>query len=156
MPSGQTHLVIEMLLLCGLAALGAVAAASGRLPSREVAAFLGAYLGSSLLLSPDLDLARSDVSRRWGPLRIVWMPYACLFRHRRMSHRPLLGPLSRIAYLAVVAAAIGAVVQLAIGRPLRIARIEGQVLTAVALGVYAPNLLHILLDRTHSWWRRCR
>ncbi len=64
---------------------------------------LGILLGS-IWLSPDLDMARTLPMRRWGPLRVLWWPYAGLFAHRGVSHHFLLGPLSRVAYasLAVV------------------------------------------------------
>ena len=70
---------------------------------------LGFLLGG-LLLSPDLD-TRSNPTRRWGPLRLLWWPYRRCLRHRSLlSHSPLLGPAGRLAYLAggtlVVAAAL--------------------------------------------------
>ena len=46
------------------------------------------YLFSALLLSPDLDLARSDPHNRWGYPRVCWTPYAKLFRHHGLSHNP--------------------------------------------------------------------
>ena len=61
--------------------------------------FSATYLFSALLLSPDLDSARSDPYNRWGYLRVCWTPYAKLFRHHGLSHNPLVGPLSRLLYL---------------------------------------------------------
>ncbi len=37
----------------------------------------------------------------WGPLRVIWGPYAALHTHRGRSHNSLFGPLSRLLYLAL-------------------------------------------------------
>ena len=47
------------------------------------------YLFSALLLSPDLDLARSDPHNRWGYPRVCWTPYAKLFRNPGSRTTPL-------------------------------------------------------------------
>jgi uncharacterized metal-binding protein len=61
-----------------------------------------AFLVGGLLLSPDLD-TRSNPTRRWGPLRLLWWPYRRLLRHRSLlSHSPLLGTCGRLAYLAAL------------------------------------------------------
>jgi uncharacterized metal-binding protein len=60
---------------------------------------LGFLLGG-LLLSPDLD-TRSNPTRRWGPLRLLWWPYRRCLSHRSLvSHCPLLGTAGRLTYLA--------------------------------------------------------
>lgn len=52
-------------------------------------------------LSPDLDI-RSHPFQRWGPLRIIWIPYQKLIRHRSTwSHGPLIGTTLRVLYLAI-------------------------------------------------------
>ncbi|UCF10027.1 MAG: DUF2227 family putative metal-binding protein [Candidatus Bipolaricaulota bacterium] len=134
-------------MLGSLSAAAAVAASRGGLSPGLAAAFLGAFLFATLLLSPDLDLARSDAARRWGIARILWLPYAKLFRHRRVSHRPVLGPLTRIVYFAVLVLAGFVAVRAAGGRPMTIRRPGWTIVGAAVLGLYAPNLLHILLDR---------
>ncbi len=58
-----------------------------------------AFLIGGLWLSPDLD-TRSNPSRRWGPLRLLWWPYRRLLRHRSLfSHSPFLGSAGRLLYL---------------------------------------------------------
>ena len=58
-----------------------------------------AFLVGGLWLSPDLD-TRSNPTRRWGPLRLLWWPYRRLLRHRSLlSHSPLLGTAGRLLYL---------------------------------------------------------
>lgn len=64
-----------------------------------IACFIGGYL-----LSPDLDI-RSRPFQRWGPLRVIWIPYQKLVRHRSpWSHAPVLGTTTRVCYLAAVLA----------------------------------------------------
>ena len=65
-----------------------------------------AFLIGGLWLSPDLD-TRSNPSRRWGPLRLLWWPYRNLLRHRSLlSHSPLLGSAGRLLYLAALIAGL--------------------------------------------------
>ena len=99
MPSGRTHLKIEMIgLLIGTIAV-AVLVVEGRIDAWFGGIFLSAYLFSSFFLSPDLDLHNSRATRRWGIARALWLPYSWVFRHRAVSHHLLFGPLTRIAYL---------------------------------------------------------
>ena len=111
--------------------------------------FLVSYLFSMFLLSPDLDLARSRAFRRWGILRFLWLPYARIFRHRGMSHRLILGPASRVVYLTAIAGAIGLVLSL-LGVRLAPEIPSWRILLAIGIGLYLPNLTHILTDRIDS------
>ena len=54
--------------------------------------------------SPDLDMKQRTVcAQRWERfnLRWLWRPYAKIFKHRGISHFPVLGTLSRLAYFGV-------------------------------------------------------
>jgi len=156
MPSGKAHLRIEAALLVVWTAGAVLCVRRGWLGRAEVAGFVTAYLFSMLLLSPDLDLAESDSYRRWGPLRWVWAPYAAAFRHRRVSHHPLFGPITRIAYVGILALLgleiYGAVAHRAVPQ---IVLPTGLVL-AVLIGLYLPNLTHIVSDGLQSVWIRFR
>jgi uncharacterized metal-binding protein len=62
----------------------------------------GAFLIGGLWLSPDLD-TRSNATRRWGPLRLLWWPYRRLLPHRSiLSHSPVLGTAGRLLYMGVL------------------------------------------------------
>lgn len=65
--------------------------------------FTAGYLVGTFWLTPDLDLATSRPTRRWGVLRLLWLPYTWLFSHRGLSHHPFLGALTRVLYLAALA-----------------------------------------------------
>jgi uncharacterized metal-binding protein len=61
-----------------------------------------AFLIGGLWLSPDLD-TRSNATRRWGPLRLLWWPYRRSLPHRSIfSHSPVLGTAGRLFYLGLL------------------------------------------------------
>ncbi|MCX6095230.1 MAG: DUF2227 family putative metal-binding protein [Candidatus Bipolaricaulota bacterium] len=154
MPSGRTHLAIETAVFVPCAAAGAYLWHIQALGWPEVATFSSSYLLSSLFLSPDLDLRRSGPSRRWGIARVLWLPYSGLFRHRRLSHHVLLGPLTRIVYLGILTALAAGAAYLLGGVPLSLSAPRVPLLIAGLVGVYLPNQLHALVDRFGSRWSR--
>lgn len=154
MPSGKVHLRIEIGLLAAGAAASAPLWCAGALPWPETVAFIGSYLFSSLFLSPDLDLYSSRPSRRWGIARVLWLPYSGLFRHRRLSHHVLVGPLTRILYLGAVALLAVLATGLLTKEPLRLSAPTLPLLVAVLSGLYLPNQIHTLVDRLSSLWGR--
>jgi uncharacterized metal-binding protein len=117
MPDSQTHDVLTVATGAAFAApvfwlAGRMGLAGGEALTVG-AAFLTAHLASGMLLSPDLDFDKSDlwgrsrgrawsnrVLRRWGPIGIIWYPYARLLPHRSwISHGYVIGGIIRLAYL---------------------------------------------------------
>ncbi len=107
---GVTHEAVEAAVLGGVMLVAAaVNVATGGwllevvgLPTAT--AFVAGFLAGSLLLSPDLDMASYQsvlAKRRWGVLRGLWIPYGLLFKHRGVSHSYVIGPASRLGYLAL-------------------------------------------------------
>ncbi|MGD9676401.1 MAG: DUF2227 family putative metal-binding protein [Candidatus Bipolaricaulia bacterium] len=156
MPSGKAHLRIELLLLVVWAALAGYAVWRRWIPWSAAATFAGAYVASMVFLSPDLDLAGSRAFQRWGPLRALWWPYAALFRHRRLSHHGLFGPLTRVGYVLVWVAGVAIAVGWIGHRDLRLRVPDVATFVAVAVGLYLPNLLHIAADALQTAARRRR
>ena len=128
------------------------------------AAGLGFLLGG-LWLSPDLD-TRSNPTRRWGPLRLLWWPYRYLLPHRSLlSHGPLLGSVGRLVYLALLALALSGLLA-PLGGPPPAALISaasglwhGQrpLLLAALVGLEASAWLHLIQDGDPMpRWRRRR
>ncbi len=95
MPSGRVHETVNLLVLPPT--LYWLPETLTKVP------FAAGYLVGTFWLTPDLDLTTSRPARRWGLLRFLWLPYAWLFRHRGLSHRPLLGAFTRVLYLAALA-----------------------------------------------------
>lgn len=113
-----------------------------------------AFLVGGLWLSPDLD-TRSNPTRRWGPLRLLWWPYRRLLRHRSLlSHSPLLGTAGRLLYLlalllglALVAAPLGAPSPQALLSWLQALWSQQRGLSLALLsGLEASSWLHLLQD----------
>ena len=149
MPSGTTHRRVE------LAALPLVVGGwiyADRFSPVEIGLFAGAYLFASLLLSPDLDLRVNSARKRWGPLGFIWAPYARVFKHRGASHSLVVGPVTRLAYLALVFGLV-AVGLSYVGLTLPATAPEWltpRTIGIAIVGLYTPNVLHVLLDRVVS------
>jgi uncharacterized metal-binding protein len=161
MPSGKTHLRIELFVLPLCVAL-LFAAQHYQLIAvswEETAIFAGAYLFSSLMLSPDLDLRHNRSRRRWGPLGFLWIPYTKIFKHRGVSHSLIFGTLTRLGYLGLLALLI------ALGLSyfnvwaipfdaLRTFSIDLKLFSLLIAGLWLPNIIHTLTDHVHSVLRR--
>jgi uncharacterized metal-binding protein len=103
MPSGHAHDAITILL----AAPAAVAtyALTRDLPTAAIVAV--AFIFAGVMFGPDLDTKSKQYSR-WGPLRLIWIPYRTIFRHRsRWSHGLIFGTLLRVIYFLGVVTLIG-------------------------------------------------
>lgn len=142
MPSGETHLKLELILLPGF-----LVAFYLLNPNLESLILFGlAYLFSSLLLSPDLDLKVNKSRRRWGPLRFIWFPYTKIFKHRGLSHSLLFGSLTRLAYLAVIIALLLFGLS-SLGVSIPKLSLDKESLIVIAIGLCLPNAVHVLVDR---------
>ena len=156
MPSGKSHLKIESIVLVLWIGLSALFVLREWIMIPQALLFLGSYLFSMFWMSPDLDLSKSAAFYRWGALRWVWSPYAWIFRHRQTSHHPLFGPLSRILYVGILVLAAMFVYWAVTGNPRPRLQLSIQVIVPVCVGLYLPNLEHILADRIWTSHRRKR
>jgi uncharacterized metal-binding protein len=112
------------------------------------------FLLGGLLLSPDLD-TRSNPTRRWGPLRLLWWPYRRCLAHRSvLSHSPLLGTAGRLLYLAAATLLLSAALA-PLGAPSPGALLEAAtqlwseqkpLLVAALVGLEASSWLHLIQD----------
>lgn len=97
MPSGRTHDQITLGMLPGIAIVALVLSRSASL----TLSLSGAFLFSGLMFGPDLDIY-SVQYKRWGWLRVIWLPYRKVLRHRSwLSHGPIIGTILRLIYLGV-------------------------------------------------------
>ena len=174
MASGRTHETINLVALGGLALGSAWLRSAGNgpaldavLPPQGRVAFAVAYLVGTFLVTPDLDLAARSVQAKsnWGVFGLLWVPYGWLFKHRGLSHSWLVGPATRLAYLALLALALGWTARAlapAFGYDFTLeARLERHgrwlALGAVA-GYYLSQWLHLLADgqifKKSRWGRK--
>lgn len=152
-PNGRVHNLINIAAYSVLAA-GVLIATRRHLLTVTPAQALNFTLGfaaGTFLLSPDLDLAegRVDSKRRWGVLGVLWVPYGLLFRHRGLSHTWLLGPLTRLVYLGLLAALLAGLVRFAwpaAPLPTVPEPVSLKVLLPLLTGYYLSQWLHLIAD----------
>ncbi len=158
MPSGKTHRRIDLVML--LVIVGAavyfwapLAAFWGRDNLAEYGAiFVIAYLFGTFLLSPDMDLHTSDPMKNWGVLQLVWRPYAALFKHRGLSHTPIIGTLTRVVYILLVAYGMFAAANMLfdMGWKMSLRDVTTRHLHIISwgfCGLFLPDFFHIIADR---------
>jgi uncharacterized metal-binding protein len=100
MPCYRTHVRFNLCLALSLVCLGLIH--YGQSPS-NITSFALAFSYSTLFLHPDLDLAReTKLFSLKGLLALPFWPYSLLFHHRGISHWPIIGTLTRLAYAATI------------------------------------------------------
>jgi uncharacterized metal-binding protein len=149
MPGDRVHTSVGLLLLPILA----YAVLKVGLPATV---FIATYIFSLLWLSPDIDLENSKSMKRWGILRFIWLPYAKLFRHRGISHNIVLGPLTRLIYLLIIAGFVYSLFRM-LGFEI-VVGVAGvttkENVLAFLAGFWLPDVLHVFLDRIDEFLKR--
>lgn len=98
MPAYRTHVTLNLFLglPLGLAALKYTVLST----PTDVLTFAGAFIYGTFFLHPDVDLARNiRLFSLKGLLTLPFRPYSYLFRHRGISHMPIIGTLTRVLWL---------------------------------------------------------
>ncbi|WP_415788576.1 metal-binding protein, partial [Deinococcus saxicola] len=152
-PSGRVHNLIN---IAAYSVLSAVALALSRqdlliITPVQALNFTVAFAAGTFLLSPDLDLADGhvDSKRHWGWLGFLWVPYGKLFRHRGLSHSWVIGPLTRLAYLALLITLIVGVLRYAVPTltlPTIPQPISLKFILPLVLGYFLSQWLHLIAD----------
>ncbi len=152
MPNGTIHnrSIVALAVVLPVATL-----AGGLLPAgRALALSAGCLAG--LLISPDLDIDRGNISykiirRSMGCLpgilwKLFWLPYARLIPHRSwMSHGLVIGTLLRLAYLLCVPAVLWGMTSMVLPLP-ALSAPHWTWLPFAILGLIAADALHSILD----------
>lgn len=162
MPSGRTHEAVNLAFFGGLALGYTYARAQGLLGGLEsfltrptLTLFSLSYFVGTFLVTPDLDLAENSVRSKsnWGLLGLLWIPYGAMFSHRGLSHTWLVGPLTRLVYMVMVALALSWLVSAAapllgyeVSVRARLLKAWPQLGVAALLGYYLSQWLHLLAD----------
>ncbi|NCJ05216.1 metal-binding protein [Synechococcales cyanobacterium C] len=95
MPAGHIHdrITLGSLPIVGGASLALTQSAS------QTLGLCTAFLFSGLMFGPDLDIYSRQFCR-WGPARVMWIPYQRLLKHRSWcSHGPFVGTALRLLYV---------------------------------------------------------
>jgi uncharacterized metal-binding protein len=165
-PSGRVHNLINIAAYSVLAAGVLVASRTGVLTVTPVQTlnFTLGFAAGTFLLSPDLDLAegRVDSKRHWGLLGVLWVPYGLIFSHRGLSHTWVVGPLTRLAYVAVICALLVGLFRTLfpdVALPRVPEPVSLKFVVPVLLGYYLSQWLHLIADGVrpdHGMRRRMR
>lgn len=144
MMRGDAHDRVHGIGLGVMSACLAGAVVGGGLSVAEAAALWCGY-AAGRALTPDLDLARSRAQRALRvllPLRILGLAYARVFKHRGISHWPVVGTLTRVLWFATPFLALA----LLLGAELHVSSDALRILTLGFMGLSAADLLHIATD----------
>ena len=139
MPTYRTHVKVNFLLALPLSLL-----AAKWLGGKDMLFFSGAFLYGTLFLHPDLDIARKvGLFSLRGLLSLPFWPYSFFFRHRGISHLPLVGTATRVLWLFGVIAA--AAFLLGYTMPI----LDQPFLVPILFGFGLADLSHEILDQIH-------
>lgn len=158
MPSGDVHTAVNLGALAVLSAAGVLLS----VPRDALIAFGGGVLVSTLLITPDLDLAghvRVRARRNWGIWGELWRPLSLFVRHRGVTHTFVRGPLLLLGYAALVMGVIlGLLFWLMQSSPLAPetlalpwTQLPRQSVIAVLGGYLIGYWLHVWLDGYRPW-----
>ncbi len=167
MPSGHQHETINVVSFVALGSGYAFTRSQGFLDTLPLftsmsllTSFSVSYTLGTFLVTPDLDLAENRVraKRNWGLLGWLWVPYGKLFSHRGRSHTWLVGPFTRLAYLAILAVfalTCTALIAFALGRGLRLrtqlSRYWFEISLGIICGYYLSQWVHLIADGVFPW-----
>lgn len=127
MSSGKVHtqrnlfsLYLIIIVFAARVLFGFFLNTNGNIDYNIIVVFSLGFLISTYALSPDLDLGHNQNLVYWGFLKKLWIPYAKFMKHRgisitdprKWSHTPILGTLSRIVYLVLIAIIIELIITL--------------------------------------------
>lgn len=70
---------------------------------KELALFTGAFAYATLWMSPDSDVAyQVKLFSFRGLMTLPFRPYAYLFKHRGLSHKPVIGTATRLLWVLLL------------------------------------------------------
>jgi uncharacterized metal-binding protein len=152
LPSGKVHNVINASSYAVLAGITSYLHYGQGFPIdlNEALRFSTAFWAGTLLLSPDLDLAEQNVSSKkaWGLFGFLWYPYGVLFSHRGLSHTWVIGPLTRLVYLALLLTPVALLISWFMPKLIQWKQLYtplDQWLSAL-VGYYLSQWLHLIAD----------
>ncbi len=138
MPGYNAHRIFNYVIFAAIAALAWYESIN---PKQLLALSVGFYIGTDFL-TPDLD-TESTAIKRFGRLKILFLPYKWTFTHRKSSHNIIYGAVVRILYITLIMLVLYYVLFKSFP--------SGTVFFSVyillfLIGIIIANALHVLLD----------
>jgi len=138
MPGYNTHRIFNYAILIAIAALAWYESIN---PKQLLALSVGFYIGTDFL-TPDLD-TESTAIKRWGKLKILFLPYKWTFTHRKSSHNIIYGAVVRILYISIIMLVLYYVLFKSF--PSETVFFSAYIILFL-IGIIIANALHVLLD----------
>ncbi len=140
MPGYNAHRIFNYSLFIATAALLYVL----KVPviNLKLLVFIAGFYAGTDFVTPDLD-TESTAIKRWGRLKILWLPYKWTFKHGQSSHNIVYGAVVRILYISIIF--LGVYYLLFKSLP------PGTMFSSVYVfiflsGIITANALHVILD----------
>ncbi|MCZ7393256.1 MAG: DUF2227 family putative metal-binding protein, partial [Candidatus Methanoperedens sp.] len=141
MPGYNVHRIFNYLLFITIVALLYV----WKIPVislKQLLVFVaGFYIGTDFI-TPDLDI-ESTAMKRWGKLKILWLPYKWIFKHGQSSHNIVYGAVVRILYISLIILGVYYLLFKSLPPETMFSSIHVFIFLS---GIIIANALHVILD----------
>lgn len=109
---------------------------------KQLLVFIAGFYTGTDFITPDLDV-ESTAIKKWGRLKILWLPYKWIFKHGQSSHNIVYGAAVRIVYISII---ISSVYYL-LFKSLPLYTMFSSVYVFIfIIGIIIANALHVILD----------
>lgn len=109
---------------------------------KQFFAFSAGYYIGTTFITPDLD-TDSRAMKKWGKLKIFWLPYKWIFRHRQSSHDIIYGAVVRILYISLIILSMYYLLFKSLPPD---TMISSAYVFIFLIGLIIANVLHVILD----------
>lgn len=155
MPNYVTHSIVNIGLASPLSIIAYKGILENRVTLESAACFFVGYTLSTFVLSPDLDLATSQIAKNWGRLKFLSWGYSKVFHHGQFSHRPVLGTLSRYVYVFLILFILAWMVSVGgFSLPLDFLKSNGDWVGWAFFGSCCADIVHWFLDITTTYHKK--
>ncbi len=141
MPGYNVHRIFNYTLFITIAALLYV----WKIPVinlKQLPVFIaGFYIGTEFI-TPDLDIDSTAI-KKWGKLKILWLPYKWIFIHRQSSHNIVYGAVVRILYISIILFSVYYLLFNSLPPETMFSSVH---VFIFIIGIIIANALHVLLD----------
>lgn len=101
----------------------------------------GFYIGTEFI-TPDLDIDSTAI-KKWGKLKILWLPYKWIFKHGESSHNIVYGTVVRILYISIIIFSVYYLLFNSLPPETMFSSVH---VFIFLIGIIIANALHVILD----------